>query len=545
MHYEQAIVNYSTFEAKSNSDIIAPMYPGPGVMMNYARNHPKPERPFIMCEYAHAMGNSLGNFKDYWDIIRGNKHAFQGGFIWDFVDQGLRKITAAGDTIYAYGGDFGPANVPTDNNSMSDGVFESGRNPEPEAWEMKNIYQDIHTTWKGDNTISIYNEKFFTGTNSVSLHWEVMVNGIKTQEGKVNEIRVAPQQSITIKLPLKPLQAGEAFLNVVYKQKQEELLVPAGHIIAWEQMPLGGEYKQPVFTAPAEHISVKQDSSLLTLTSAALNAQFDKATGLLSSYTVNGRQIIEPGMSLRPNFWRAPTDNDMGADLQLRLKPWKLATEKLGKVSIKTDTTSGDVIVNVFYNLKDISADLAITYTVKSTGALHVRQQLYPLVNSEMPMLLRFGMKLVLPEGFENISYYGRGPYENYQDRNYSTIVGLYKQTVAEQFVPYTRPQEMGNRTDVRWYELLDHDGKGIRVFGDQLLNMSALHFYDSDLDDGDKKHQRHAGELKPRKQTQLNIDLKQMGLGSVNSWGDLPLGQYLLQYKQYSYSFYIEPVNL
>jgi beta-galactosidase len=202
-------------------------------------------------------------------------------------------------------------------------------------------------------------------------------------------------------------------------------------------------------------------------------------------------------------------------------------------------------IINVFYNLKDMSADLSVIYTVHGNGELAVRQELFPCTGSMAPMLPRFGMKLITPPGFENINYYGRGPFENYQDRNTASMVGIYKQTVKEQFTPYVRPQETGNKTDISWYELLNAQNKGIRVTGNGLLSITALHFFQEDLDDGDEKHQRHAGELKPRKQTQLSIDHKQMGVGSVTSWGDLPLKPYLLPFQKYSYSFVITPVNL
>ncbi|MDB5111648.1 MAG: Beta-galactosidase [Mucilaginibacter sp.] len=544
IQYEQGVANNTTFTTQWNTDIINPMYPTPENMVDYAKNNPKPDKPFIMCEYAHSMGNSLGNFKDYWDIIRNNRHAFQGGFIWDFVDQGIRKITAKGDTIFAYGGDFGPPDVPSDNNSMSDGVFQSNRNPDPEAWEMKKVYQNIHSKWKGNNTVEIFNENFFKDLSDVKLVWQLVQNGTVIQSGEVAAIQIQPQQTGQVILPLNIPQTGEVLLNLSYLQKQEAHLIPASHHIAEEQLPISGTYTNKPDITSTTKVAVSTDGLFYDIHSSNMTISFDKKTGLLAKYVVNNQNLLANGFSLRPNFWRSPTDNDMGARLQLTLKPWKEAAANLKLSSFSTKQDKDLVLITTSYDLSEVYAKLNITYTINGSGEMLVSQELIPDATRKVSMLLKFGMQWILPEGFESIAYYGRGPQENYQDRNTAADLGIYKQTVSQQFHAYVRPQETGTKTDIRWYKLTNATtNKGIMIQSDVPLSMSAMHFFDADLDDGDEKHQRHSGELKPRPQTQLDIDFKQMGVGSVNSWGRLPLNQYLLPYQYYQFKFKITPL--
>lgn len=543
VQFEQGVANNTTFASQWNTDVINPMYPTPGNMIRYAANNPHPDRPFIMCEYSHAMGNSLGNFKDYWDIIRGNKHAFQGGFIWDFVDQGLLKVTQAGDTIYAYGGDYGPVTVPSDNNFLCNGLFYPTRKPNPHAWEMKKVYQSIHTQWKGNNSIEIANENFFIDLSAVQLHWELIVDGVRKQAGDVNDIKVQPQQSSVITLPLQIPAAGETFLNISYRLKQAQPLVAAGHVVAEEQLAVAGKYSNAIAVQAAGKVTVKDEAASYTITSSSAVIRFNKTTGLLEQYEVKKQNLLQNGLPLQPNFWRGPTDNDMGAQLQMKLKPWKEATKSQQLEKFAASEENNLVHIQISYALAAVSATLNIHYTINAAGEILVKQELVADASKSVAMLPRFGMKWILPEGFENIQFYGRGPVENYQDRNYSTPVGIYAQTVKEQFYPYVRPQENGNKTDIRWFTITNKKGRGLRIESDSLLSMSALHFYTDDLDDGDKKDQRHSGELKPHAQTQLNIDLKQMGVGSVDSWGALPLDPYRLPYQNYSYQYKIKPL--
>ena len=543
VQYERAVAKYSNFSTEFNTDIVNPMYPTPNSMLDYAAKNPNPKKPFIMCEYAHAMGNSMGNFKDYWDIIRSHPKQFQGGFIWDFVDQGLQKITEKGDTIFAYGGDYGK-NLPSDNNFMCNGIFYPNRNPNPHAWEMKKVYQNIHTSLDDPTTISVYNENFFKDLTDLYMEWNVTVNGQVKQSGKVDKLDVKPHEKEQIKLPLKAQPEGETFLNLVYKQKTERLLVPAGSSVAEAQLALSGSYKSNGTVKPDGKVKISETTTSWTITSPALSMEISKLNGFITKYEVNKKSFIDASMCPRPAFWRAPTDNDMGAGLQKKLKDWKTAQSDIKLENLSVKDADGMARVTAAYSLPAVFAKLIIQYAVQAKGEVWVDQQMTAEESKTVPMMMRFGMNWVLPEGFETIEYYGRGPVENYQDRNTASNVGIYKQSVKSQYYPYVRPQESGNHTDIRWFKVLDSKGNGLKIESDQLLSMSALHFFDADLDDGDQKHQHHSGELVPRKETQLHIDLKQMGVGGIDSWGQWPLEKYRLNYKSYSYSFKISPVK-
>jgi beta-galactosidase len=545
VQYERAVhYNADNISTEFNTDIINPMYASPAEVLKYVKNTTEAQKPFIQCEYAHAMGNSLGNFKDYWDIIRANPQALQGGFIWDFVDQSLRQVTPAGDTIYAYGGDYGPKDVPSDKNFLDNGLFFPNRRPNPHAWEMKNVYQNIHTSLTNNNKVAVYNENFFKDLSDVYMKWEVVVNGVKKQEGRIDNLDVAPHTTKAYEIPIQQITGGEAFLNVYYREKEEKNLLPKEHLVAYEQLPLTAQESRTIQIKPASAINVKETANDYSIESANASLHFNKKTGFLDKYVVNGVSMMEKGMELQPSFWRAPTDNDMGASLQAKLKAWKKAEENTQLTSFTAVKENQLVTVTATYALPDVYGDLQLQYTINSNGEIYLNQQLKADNSKTIAMMPRMGMKWILPQGFETIDYYGRGPWENYQDRNYSSLVGLYHQTVSDQYYGYIRPQENGNKTGIRWFRILDANGKGIEITSDSLLSASALHYYDSDLDDGDVKHQRHSGDLHPRGQTQLHIDMKQMGVGGINSWGTLPLEQYRLPYGNYSYRFKITPVN-
>lgn len=546
VQYEGAVPDSYTMKDDFDTDIINPMYPSPDQMRAYAQQHPNPDKPFIMCEYAHAMGNSLGNFKDYWELIRSNKKHFQGGFIWDFVDQGLQKINAVGDTIYAYGGDYGPANVPSDNNFLCNGIFYPNRNPNPHAWEMKQQYQNIHTTLVPGKrgAVAVYNENFFKNLSYAMMRWEVVVNGEIRQTGVIKNLAVPPQQTKIYRLKINLPSDGETYLNISYLQKRQESLVPAQHVLAREQLYLSGHYQNVMTLKPAGKIRLRDTAIMCQISSATATLRFNKATGYLDQYRVNDQNLMEEGIGLQPNFWRPPTDNDMGANLQLTLKAWKTAPRNTKLTNFAVEQKGAIVTVKASYILPDVSAKLHLQYTINAAGEMLVKQDLLADTTEYLKMLSRFGMKWILPAGFESIAYYGRGPDENYQDRQTAYPIGRYQQTVKQQYYPYIRPQETGNKTDIRWFALTNAAGSGIMICSDRWLSMSALHYLDSDLDDGDQKHQRHAGDLKARAQTQLNIDYKQMGLGGTNSWGALPLKHYTLPYQNYSYQFKVVPIK-
>ncbi|MDP4209378.1 MAG: glycoside hydrolase family 2 TIM barrel-domain containing protein [Bacteroidota bacterium] len=547
IHYERAIANYKTFATEWNSDIICPMYPSPEDILAYIKNNPKPEKPFIMCEYAHAEGNSMGNFKDYWDIIRSNPKHMQGGFIWDMVDQCFQRINEKGDTVYTYGADYGPKESITPGNVAAKGVFYANRKPYPHAWEMKKVYQDIHTSLR-NGVVNIFNEKFFTTLDNVGLNWEVTVNGKVEQSGVLNQLHVNPRQIAVVDIPYTVPTTGEAFLNFTYSLKQAEPLLEAGHIVAHEQLLLNGKYKSLNNLKSESEIKIKQDKSQLLVTGNNTTIIFNTATGLLKKYQVAGINFIDT-IEVKPSFWRAPTENDFGARFPSKLKVWKDAITKSQLIAFNAGVKDGIATISVSYKMPDDMSKLTVEYCVNGAGKMWVTQnfevdkdKLTKTPNINDRLLPRFGLNWILPQGFENIEYYGRGPQENYQDRNFAAHVGIYKQSVTEQYFPYVLPQETGNKTDVRWFKITDDKGNGLCVESDSLLSVSALHYLDAKLDMGDEISNQHGSDIPRTQQTQLHIDYKQMGVGGIDSWSTRPLSQYLLPLKDYSYRYCIIP---
>lgn len=528
-----------------DSDIIDPMYSSPNKMEEYIVANPNPSRPYIQCEYAHAMGNSMGNFKDYWDVIR--KHPnFQGGFIWDMIDQSVYKTQPDGTVVFAYGGDFGPKDVPSDNNFLNNGVFNPERKPNPHAFEMRNVMQNILTSWdnQATATIKVYNEFSFKDLNNVTLHWTLILDGIKQDAGVIDDLAIDPTQSKTYTLPIKlgDKKFQEAFVNISYQLKQDEPFLPKGFQIATDQLALTGTWKNDIKITGTGKISVEKQANATVFKSDKAAVTFDKKTGFMSGYTFNNEPVLKDGYQLRPNFWRAPNDNDFGANLQVQLKAWKDATENPVLANwVYTATKDNIILVKATYNLPAVSSTLELNYEINSNGEVTIKEQLNINKTKEEPMLPRFGMEMIFPKDFNTLSYYGRGPHENYIDRNYSSQVGLYNQTVSGQYYAYIRPQETGNKTDVRWLEL-SNDKLKITVTSNELLATTALHFLNEDLDDGLQKDQRHAAELKERDLTSLKIDYKQMGVGGIDSWQAWPMEKYLLRDKTYQYQFKITP---
>jgi beta-galactosidase len=446
--------------------------------------------------------------------------------------------------VYTYGEDYGPKEAIIPNNYTAKGIFYANRTPYPHAWEMKKVYQDIHTNLAGEDSICIYNERFFTDLSNVTLQWELVLDGKRIQTGEITHINVQAQESRTIYLPYKKIRNGEAFLNLTYRIKQAQSLVPAGHIVATEQLPV---HKAPLPAATIQNegsISRKEFSGKLQFTGTKASVTFDKATGAICQYCYNGVAMLDPAYETKPNFWRAPTDNDYGAKTPQKLQPWKEATIKQELLSFQDTIRNGLAIVNVTCQLPSVQAILRISYTLNAAGKIKVEQLVEVSKDStvKIGIMPRFGMQWILPQGFNQLEYYGRGPHENYQDRNFSAHVGLYKQKVDEQFFPYVIPQETGNKTDIRWFRISNAKGKGIFIHSDSLLSISALHYFDSDLDNGMPRNQRHAADLEKRPQTRLNIDLAQMGVGGIDSWGAMPMQRYLLLYDDYRFSYTIEP---
>lgn len=541
---------YEQARQKDHTDVFCPMYYGYEGMEKYGQRTDA-TKPLIQCEYAHAMGNSQGGFKEYWDIIRKYPN-LQGGFIWDFVDQSVRWKGKDGVEIYAYGGDFNRFDA-SDNNFCDNGLISPDRVPNPHMYEVGHFYQNIWTTpadlSKGE--VNVYNENFFRDLSAYAMEWEVLANGKVVRTGRVDDLKVAPQETVKMALNIgKTCACKEWLLNVSYKLKNREGLLPAGHVVAKNQLTLNA-YKPPVMdlknvetTNVATVVPQIIDNQYHYLIVKGNNfvAEFDKHNGYLSKYAVNGLEMLKEGATLAPNFWRAPTDNDYGAGLQNRYAAWKNPGLKL--VSLNSKTENDQVIVNAEYEMKNVSAKLYLTYVINNAGAIKVTQKMAADKNAKVSPMFRFGMQMQMPKTFEAIEYYGRGPVENYSDRNHCTDLGVYRQSVDEQFYSYIRPQETGNKTDIRWWKQLNAGGNGLKVVAEAPFSASALHYTICSLDDGVQKDQRHSPEVKKADLTNLCIDKAQMGLGCVNSWGAMPLPQYMLPYGDYEFTFILSPVK-
>lgn len=543
-------VQYERAGYSGLTDIFCPMYYGYDACEKYSEDDSK-NKPLIQCEYAHAMGNSEGGFKEYWDLIR-KYPKYQGGFIWDFVDQSCRWTGKNGEMIYAYGGDFNRFDA-SDNNFCDNGLISPDRIPNPHMYEVGYFYQNIWTT-PGDianGEIKIYNENFFRDLSAYRMQWEVINNGKSVRTGIVENLDVAPRQTVSYKIDFGKLdESGEWLLNVKYIQKTSENLVPAGHVVAKNQIVLKGydasdmkfeniaEKNIPVIAPVANDENV----NCLEVSGETFNIQFNKQNGFMDSYCVNGTQMINEDAQLTPNFWRAPTDNDYGAGLQNKYAVWKNPEIKL--VSMKHESVNDMIVVSAEYDIASVSAKLYLTYTINNQGAVKVTQKMVADKSEKVSDMFRFGMQMPMPESFENIVYYGRGPVENYIDRNHSTDIGIYSQTVTEQFYPYIRPQENGTKTDIRWWKLFNEEGKGLMFVAEKPFSASALHYTMESLDDGSEKNQRHSNEVVPSNLTNLLIDKVQQGLACVDSWGAIPRPEYRIPYDDYEFTFIMTPIS-
>ena len=545
-------VQYERSGYEGKTDIHCPMYLNYKDCIKYCEDDSK-TKPLIQCEYAHAMGNSEGGFKEYWDLVR-KYPKYQGGFIWDFVDQSCRWTGKNGKMIYAYGGDFNRFDA-SDNNFCDNGLISPDRVPNPHMYEVGYFYQNIWTTAADlkAGELNVYNENFFRDLSAYALEWEVMKNGIVVRTGRVDNLNVAPQQTAKIKLDLgKTCACAEWLLNVRYVQKQREGLIPAGHIVAKDQLVLN-EYKAPAMILQnVTDMNIQTalpriddaNSQCVMIEGENFNIQFAKADGFMDKYMVDGLDMIKEGAKLTPNFWRAPTDNDFGAGLQQKYAVWKNPEFKL--TSLKSEMKDGLAVVSAEYEMPSVSAGtkLQLTYEINNRGAVKVNQKLVAEKGAKVSNIFRFGMQMVMPKSFENISYYGRGPVENYIDRKWATELGVYNQTVTNQFYAYIRPQENGNKTDIRWWKQFNEAGRGLQFVAEAPFSASALHYTIESLDSGWEKKQEHSNEVEPADLTNFLIDKVQMGLGCVDSWGAIPREEYMLPYGDYEFTFIMQPIN-
>lgn len=509
IQFEQA------YDTQRATDIYCPMYPPYGRCIAYNEDAAK-QKPMIMCEYAHAMGNSLGEFYKYWDMIR-RYPKFQGGFIWDFADQAVRE-----DGRYLYDGDWATTRT-GDKNFCVNGVFGPDGQPHPHAYEVRYFYQNIWTEYAG-GSLEIHNENFFRDLSNCRLEWTLLRDGVAVRTGVVEDLHVQPQQTSQIPLNIGLTDAcGEWLLAVRYVLKEAEDLLEAGHQVAYQQFPLGGTYRADAKPGEQE-----------------VQISFDKETGLLNSLIVEGRQLLQPGTVLRPNFWRAPTDNEFGAQFHKKYRPWKRPEMTL--MAFDSTEVDGHVVYTARYELPAVHCGLQLTYDLASNGSLKVTESLTADTAHRAPDMFRYGMILEMPHEYDYVEYYGRGPWENYSNRHASAQIGIYRQTVEEQFHPYVRAQDTGVRTDIRWWRVFDIGGTGLEFYAEEPFSASFLHYTIDQLDAGEDKGNVHSADLQPRPFTQVCIDQVQMGLECIDSWSAKPSPEYLVPCTNRTFTFIIRP---
>ena len=543
------LVQYEQAGKSGKTDIYCPMYLGYNRCEEYSKDE-QYQKPLIQCEYAHAMGNSEGGFKEYWDIIR-KYPKYQGGFIWDFVDQSVRWTGKNGKMIYAYGGDFNRFDA-SDQNFCDNGLISPDRVPNPHMYEVGYFYQNIWTSpvdiKKGE--VSIFNEYFFRDLSAYYLEWQLLKDGKVMRSGRVENLDVAPQQTAQIKLPIgNTCQCAEWLLNAAYKLKNTEGLLPAGHTVAKQQLVVN-PYKQPSMELKnqaksnldiVEPTLVENDMRYLIVDGEHFRIEFDKMNGYLSKYQVNGLDLMKEGSYLKPNFWRAPTDNDFGARLNWKYAVWKNPTIKL--TSLQQRIVNQQAIIEADYELPEVSAKLSLTYTINNEGAIKVTQKMTTDKDAKVANMFRFGMQMQMPRSFDKVEYYGRGPIENYIDRKANADLGIYRQSVAEQFYTYIRPQETGTKSDLRWWKTLNMAGRGIQVVASKPFSASALHYTIESLDEGLYKKQGHSQEVEEADMTNFCFDLIQAGLGCEDSWGRIARPEYQVPYGDYEFTFILMPM--
>ena len=557
------------FEQAGNwgkTDIFCPMYYDYRGCEAYAKGDNP--RPLIQCEYAHAMGNSMGGFKEYWDLVR-KYPKYQGGYIWDFVDQGMRdKSAITGREIFTYGGDYGkyPA---SDYNFNCNGIIAPDRRLNPHAHEVGYYYQNVWVTDKGlkDGQFEIYNENFFKTLDDLELEWFVGGAGSHHHDnpgrpagmtfghgGTIDISGIQPQQrklitneqlKQTIQRVLGHHGENEIFVIFLFKSKNGAPLVDKGQVMAKQQFCIN-EYKFPELTASAASsansgVSKEETNSYVKFTASGTDLYIGKWTGWIDYITIDGKDVLQFRESIVPEFWRAPTDNDYGAGLQRRFATWKNPQMRLKGVTV------GDNTAVAMFELPEQKATLEMTYTLTAEGEIVVRQHMTVDKEAKVSEMFRFGMALQMPKQYNQVEYYGRGPVETYADRKDSEFLGVYKNKVQNEYYDYVRPQESGNHVDVRWFSVVDNGGKGLQFYSNAPMEASALPYTTAQLDDGpskDKKVGRHSGDLIPSGMTSVHIQQSQMGLGCVNSWGAWPRDEYRVKYKDYDFTFAIKPLK-
>ena len=550
-------VMFEQADQERNTDIVSPMYARIEDLEAYAQS--KPNRPYILCEYAHAMGNSVGNLQDYWEVIK-KYPSLQGGFIWDWVDQGLVKQTEDGQEYWAYGGDFGPKDVPSDGNFCLNGLVNPDRAPKPALWEVKKVYQPIRFSLEHRNQqqLTISNELHFTTLDDFEFVWVLTTDGIETSKGSLENINAGPSESQQRSIPYPTLDLSkENILTISAYSKTEKNLVPAKHEIAWEQFVLNSPTLAKNVPTTTD-IAINELSNSVEISSKELTLILDKSTGIITGlYYGDKPNMIANKNGFTPNFWRAPIDNDFGNDFHKRCKDWRFVSKHRRVANIETAKADGKVILKVDFDLftenNEKLATFSTKYTINGSGTMLIENDLV-LLKETFPEIPRIGLNLQLTDDYDQISWYGRGPHESYWDRKTGAKIHRYTGTVAEQYWAYIRPQENGNKEDTRWVSLTNKKGDGLVIRGLPTFNVSAHHQLMEDFEsmertdgrhrDGDIVRNRHTIDVLRRPLVSLNIDYRQMGVGGDTSWGAHTHEAYKLTENKYHYAFLLSPFS-
>lgn len=538
----------------SKTDIYCPMYIGYEESENYCKSNGT--KPYIQCEYAHAMGNSEGGFKEYWDLIR-KYPKYQGGYIWDFVDQGLRdKSPVTGKEIFTYGGDYGryPA---SDYNFNCNGIIAPNRRLNPHAYEIQYVLQNV---WIKDfdaenGSFNVYNENFFKNIDDLSLTATLFANGVKLTTVAIPDTKgIAPQatklvKSEALKSAIEKAEAEHATeeitINFAFASDGSQPLVDKGQVMARQQIVLNG-YEFDKVDAPANtgsKIEVEETNSYVKVSAERMSVTIGKKTGMIDYLDVDGEPMLKFRESMTPEFWRAPTDNDYGASLQKKMRVWK--NPQMNLKSFDKSESKDSVVLTANFEMPEVKAELMLRYRINAAGEVTVTEKMTTDKEAKVADLFRYGMQLQMPASFSKLEYYGRGPEENYIDRHSSSFIGKYEANVKDEYYPYVRPQESGNHTDIRYFSIFNPTtGKGITFEGYAPMECSAIPYLVEDLDAGiEKEHAwgQHSGDLVEKGLVQLHIQQRQFGLGCIDSWGSSPMEKYRMHYQDRCFSFVIK----
>ena len=538
----------------SKTDIYCPMYIGYEESERYCKGNGT--KPYIQCEYAHAMGNSEGGFKEYWDLIR-KYPKYQGGYIWDFVDQGLRdKSPVTGKEIFTYGGDYGryPG---SDYNFNCNGIIAPNRRLNPHAYEIQYVLQNV---WIKDfdaenGSFNVYNENFFKNIDDLSLTATLFANGVKLTTIAIPDTKgIAPQatklvKSEALKSAIEKAEAEHATeeitINFAFASDGSQPLVDKGQVMARQQIVLNG-YEFDKVDAPANtgsKIEVEETNSYVKVSAERMSVTIGKKTGMIDYLDVDGEPMLKFRESMTPEFWRAPTDNDYGASLQKKMRVWK--NPQMNLKSFDKSESKDSVVLTANFEMPEVKAELMLRYRINAAGEVTVTEKMTTDKEAKVADLFRYGMQLQMPASFSKLEYYGRGPEENYIDRHSSSFIGKYEANVKDEYYPYVRPQESGNHTDIRYFSIFNPTtGKGITFEGYAPMECSAIPYLVEDLDAGiEKEHAwgQHSGDLVEKGLVQLHIQQRQFGLGCIDSWGSSPMEKYRMHYQDRCFSFVIK----